>query len=313
MWSAGMNSRLLLDGKVPPFSVKQQCRSTLGDGVHYRVPTDEKVAMLHGERLPEAHLVLYINLVLQPRHSPQIFINYRQKGKLWCEFVETQNLKLREQTKDDMCLNPYNTSEASSGGSSYMRLPSSSSPVEGETHWLSGLVDVQDHETDMEQVLESAILLSISLHRMRDGAYNQQFQNCLAWALGLVGSAQLTGGSGETARVSWLDFFFSSTSTRLNRSWGGVSACRHALRAHKFNFNHICLPSVFSPIFPLATIPYNSSFPCVVQNGSIMVLARRIQIFLVEKTRPMTTNEEHQVSNDVITQGQFFQADIQPK
>jgi len=58
-------------------------------------------------------------------------------------------------------------SEASSGGSSYPRPPSSSSPdgdkVSHETHWPSGLVDVEDHETDMEQVLE---LLERLLHQV---------------------------------------------------------------------------------------------------------------------------------------------------
>ena len=65
-----------------------------------------------------------------------------------------------------MCLNPYNTSEASSGGSSYPRPPSSSSPpgvdtASRKTHWSSGLIDVQDHETDVEQALD---LLERLLH-----------------------------------------------------------------------------------------------------------------------------------------------------
>jgi cell division control protein 7 len=64
-----------------------------------------------------------------------------------------------------MCPNPYNTREASSGGSSYPPPPSSSSPdpdaVSGETHWPSGLGDVQDHETDIEQALD---LLERLLH-----------------------------------------------------------------------------------------------------------------------------------------------------
>lgn len=78
--------------------------------------------------------------------------------------METLNPKLREQT-EGRCLNPYNASEASSGGSSYPPPPSSSSPgpdaVSGETLWQSGLVDVQDHETDVEQALD---LLERLLH-----------------------------------------------------------------------------------------------------------------------------------------------------
>jgi cell division control protein 7 len=87
------------------------------------------------------------------------------EGKPWREFVETLNPKLREQTKSDLCLNPYTTSEASSGGSFYPPPPSSSSPgpdaVSGEAHWQPGLVDVQDHETDVEQALD---LLERLLH-----------------------------------------------------------------------------------------------------------------------------------------------------
>ncbi len=62
-------------------------------------------------------------------------------------------------------MNPYNTSEASSGGGSYPPPPSSSSPggdtVSRETHWSSELVDVQDHETDVDQALD---LLERLLH-----------------------------------------------------------------------------------------------------------------------------------------------------
>ena len=61
-----------------------------------------------------------------------------------------------------MCPNPYNASEASSGGT---RPPSSSSPeadmVSHGTRWSSGLIDVQDHETDVEQALD---LLERLLH-----------------------------------------------------------------------------------------------------------------------------------------------------
>jgi len=86
------------------------------------------------------------------------------EGKPWREFVEALNPKLRERTVGDMCLHPYNTSEASSGGSSYPP-PSSSSPggetVSRGTHWQTELVGVQDHETDVEQALD---LLERLLH-----------------------------------------------------------------------------------------------------------------------------------------------------
>ncbi|KAH9998297.1 kinase-like domain-containing protein [Russula vinacea] len=147
MWSAGMILLFFLVGKFPLFQSNDDVEALLEIACIIGRRRMEKVATLHSRTFTT-------NI---PSITPE--------GKPWREFVETLNPKLREPTKGDMCPNPYNTREASSGGSSYPPPPSSSSPdpdaVSGETHWPSGLGDVQDHETDIEQALD---LLERLLH-----------------------------------------------------------------------------------------------------------------------------------------------------
>jgi hypothetical protein len=72
------DSPFLLDGKVPPFQSNDDAEALLEMACIIGRRWMEKAATLHGERLTEAHPVPYINSVLQPGHSPQIFHQLQQ-------------------------------------------------------------------------------------------------------------------------------------------------------------------------------------------------------------------------------------------
>ena len=75
--------------------------------------------------------------------------------------MDTLNPTLRERHKDAVRPNPYNTSEASSGGVSYAPPPSSSPGAGTASRQPSPPAEIQDHEAEVEQVLD---LLERLLH-----------------------------------------------------------------------------------------------------------------------------------------------------
>jgi len=80
MWSAGKILLFLLTEKFPLFQSNDDVEALLEIACIIGRRRMEKAATLHCERLPEARTAQYINRVLQPERSPQIFHRLHQKG-----------------------------------------------------------------------------------------------------------------------------------------------------------------------------------------------------------------------------------------